>query len=459
MEAASRPSKPAALILVSLQSLHHHDTLEGSCTSGRRFNVDGLVLSLGSSSSRQTIVRSKAVTPESPGKSSAATSSRLPQLTATSFLQQRIAYIDSEQPQRPSQASTSKPILPISHPATLTDSHSRHHSYLRISLTEKCSFRCTYCMPAEGVPLTPDDRLLSTQEVKRIARVFVQMGVKKIRLTGGEPTLRKDLVEIVRYLDSLRSEGLESIGLTTNGLVLSRMLPDLVAAGLTHVNISIDSLQPDRFASISRMSPKVLQKVLTTIDEALLYQPRLKVKLNVVVMKGMNDDEVNDFVELTRHRNLDVRFIEYMPFNSNAWSTEALLPAAELLQRVQAVHPVARHVDEANDTTRHYAVQGFAGRFGFISSMTDHFCASCNRVRVLADGNLKVCLFGNKEVSLRDALRTGHDDEALGSLISQALDRKHFKHAGMKDPKEIWEAAEGRGAGGSLGREMSRIGG
>lgn len=318
-------------------------------------------------------------------------------------------------------------------------------------------------MPAEGVPLTPDDRLLSTEEVKRIARVFVQMGVKKIRLTGGEPTLRKDLVDIVRYLDSLRGEGLESIGITTNGLVLARSLPELVAAGLTHVNISIDSLLPDRFASISRQSPKTLARVLATIDDALRYAPQLKVKLNVVVIKGMNDDEVASFVEMTRHRNLDVRFIEYMPFNSNAWSTQALIPAAELLQRVQAAHPpgsVQRHVDEANDTTRHYAIRGYKGRFGFISSMTDHFCSTCNRVRVLADGNLKVCLFGNKEVSLRDAMRSDQvDDEGLGKLISGALDRKHFKHAGMRDPKEIWEAAEGRSVDGGLGREMSRIGG
>lgn len=365
-------------------------------------------------------------------------------------------------------------------PPTLYDTFSRKHTYLRLSLTERCSFRCVYCMPKEGVPLTEDSHLLSTDELKRIAKAFVGMGVSKVRLTGGEPLLRKDAVEIVQYLR--HDLGVKEIGLTTNGLVLNRMLEPLIEAGLTHLNISIDSLQPQRFASLSRMPEKTLSKVLRVIDQALQVRARqraaasggtsplpLKIKLNVVVMKGMNEDEVSDFVRFTKDKDIDVRFIEYMPFFSNSWSTKSLLPSAELLERVQqdfGTQNVVRSHDLQNDTTRHYSIRGHEGRFGFISSMTDHFCGSCNRVRVLADGAMKVCLFGSGkgEVSLRDAVRSispvsgsNDDDDHLKHLISSALNRKHFKHAGMKDPKAIWEAAESKGE--QQGREMSRIGG
>ncbi|CAO1628562.1 unnamed protein product [Sympodiomycopsis kandeliae] len=360
-------------------------------------------------------------------------------------------------------------------PPTLYDTFNRKHTYLRLSLTEKCSFRCVYCMPKEGVPLTPDGHLLTTDEVKKIAKAFVQMGVTKVRLTGGEPLLRKDIVEIVRYLR--HDLGVQEIGLTTNALVLARVLDPLVEAGLTHLNISIDSLKPDRFASLSRMSPNTLQKVLRTIDLSLAkrhaqlqqqHPSPLKVKLNVVVIKGNNQDEAVDFVRFTKDRDIDVRFIEYMPFLSNSWSTSSLLPSADLLAAIQQQYPAAvnRSIDSSNDTTRHYSVSGFKGRFGFISSMTDHFCGTCNRVRVLADGAMKVCLFGSGkgEVSLRDALRrqestsTEHEEEHLKGLISSALNRKHFKHAGMPDPKAIWQAAESSDST-TQGREMSRIGG
>jgi cyclic pyranopterin phosphate synthase len=365
-------------------------------------------------------------------------------------------------------------------------------------------------MPPSGVPLTPKPHLLTTPEVIRIAKAFVEMGVRKVRLTGGEPLLRKDVAEIVRKLrDDL---DVREIGLTTNGLVLERMLPELVSSGLTHVNISIDSLRHDRFAELSRMPGKTLDKVMSAIRAALNIRKAqidggmdpskaLKIKLNVVVMKGRNEDEVADFVDLTRDMDLDVRFIEvsrlnlsfarelvlmppssafssqYMPFFSNSWSTSLLVPSSDLLTSLSARHSnIERHIDSANDTTRHYTIPNHRGRFGFISSMTDHFCGSCNRVRVLADGGMKVCLFGDGgkgEVSLRDAIRQlppsstgevaeGEDaDLPLKQLISLALDKKHFKHAGLRNPLEIWQAAEGKkgGEATSVGREMSRIGG
>ncbi|CAO1634375.1 unnamed protein product [Parajaminaea phylloscopi] len=390
-------------------------------------------------------------------------------------VQQRIADIDLASPwpaqsARPRAAHGVEP--PLVPQPSLSDSFGRDHTYLRISLTERCSFRCTYCMPASGVPLTPDDRLLSSSEIKRVASLFVGMGVKKIRLTGGEPLLRSDLLDIVRHLHTLRSAGLESIGITTNGLVLGRLVNPLVEAGLTHLNISIDSLRPARFASVTRMHERAFDKVMQSIHKALHIRRQqieagmakpLKVKLNVVVMKGSNEDEIKDFVDFTKEHDLEVRFIEYMPFNSNSWSTSLLTPTSSLLDALRASYPtgsIRRSFDDSNDTTRHWSVRGYKGRFGFISSMTDHFCSSCNRIRVLADGNLKVCLFGNKEVSLRDALRADHhDDRLVKSLISQAIDRKHFKHAGLADPKAIWQAAEGQSGDSEAGREMSRIGG
>ncbi|KAJ1929817.1 hypothetical protein IWQ60_000846 [Tieghemiomyces parasiticus] len=288
----------------------------------------------------------------------------------------------------------------------LTDTFQRQHTYLRISLTERCNLRCTYCMPEEGVHLTPAANLLTTPEIVYLARLFVQQGVTKIRLTGGEPTIRKDFVELV---------GLRSISVTTNGIALKRKLPELVANGLDGINFSLDTLDPLQFQLITRR--KGMERVLECIDQALAY-PGVNVKINCVVIRGVNDQEVPAFVEFTRNKPINIRFIEYMPFD---------------------------------------------GQFGFITSMTDHFCGTCNRLRITADGNLKVCLFGNAEVSLRDYLREHtagelrtlaeagsspdrsrlaqllvSEDGSIGTgrdkllqVIHQAVKNKKQRHAGM----------------------------
>lgn len=309
----------------------------------------------------------------------------------------------------------------------LVDGIGRSHNYLRISLTERCNLRCQYCMPEEGVQLTPAKNLLTTAEVIRLATFFVSQGVTKVRFTGGEPLIRQDLVYITKSIASL--SGVESVGLTTNGITLQRHAMKLKEAGLTSINVSLDTLIPEKFEFISRR--KGFHKVLASID-ACLELGFESVKVNCVVMKGMNEEEILDFVSLTQDKPMDVRFIEYMPFDGNKWNTKKFLPYQEMLSTIQDKWPdLKRHTDTLNDTAKHYVVPGFAGRVGFISSMSQNFCGTCNRLRLTADGNLKVCLFGQSEVSLRDCIRSGASDDDLLHVISSAVKRKHPRHAGM----------------------------
>ncbi|XP_050934029.1 LOW QUALITY PROTEIN: molybdenum cofactor biosynthesis protein 1 [Lates calcarifer] len=316
-------------------------------------------------------------------------------------------------------------ILPFS--SFLTDNFGRRHTYLRISLTEKCNLRCQYCMPEEGIKLTPRGQLLSTSEVLTLARLFVQEGVDKIRLTGGEPLIRPDVVDIIAELRKL--EGLKTIAVTTNGMNLARLLPKLKDAGLDLINISLDSLVPAKFEFIVRR--KGFHKVMEGIDMAIEmgYNP---VKVNCVVMRGLNEDELLDFVALTEKKPLDVRFIEYMPFDGNKWNFKKMVSYQEMLDRIRQQWPKLEMLQTGHtDTAKTFKVQGFKGQVGFITSMSDHFCGSCNRLRITADGSLKVCLFGNSEVSLRDVLRSGASDEELLQIIGAAVGRKKKQHAGM----------------------------
>ncbi|KZV70960.1 molybdenum cofactor biosynthesis prote [Peniophora sp. CONT] len=316
---------------------------------------------------------------------------------------------------------------PLSNSA-LTDTFGRQHNYLRISLTE----RCFYCMPNEGVELSPKATLLSNDEIIRLAHLFVRSGVTKIRLTGGEPTVRKDIVDLVGRLNDLRSIGLQSIGMTTNGLVLHRYLPALIENGLTHVNISLDTLDPFTFEIMTRRRGH--EAVIRSLDAALDSGRLESVKLNVVVIRGLNDREVLDFVEMTRDRPVSVRFIEFMPFTGNKWDKSKMIPSTDLLERIRGRYPdIGKASDELNDTARSYQVPSFRGSIGFISSMSDHFCGTCNRLRLTADGQIKVCLFDAKEMSLRDQMRSGVDDDELLRTIGKAVHGKKEKHAGMED--------------------------
>ncbi|XP_074587466.1 GTP 3',8-cyclase, mitochondrial-like [Curcuma longa] len=311
----------------------------------------------------------------------------------------------------------------------LVDSFGRFHNYLRISLTERCNLRCQYCMPEEGVELTPNSELLSHDEIIRLASLFVTSGVDKIRLTGGEPTIRKDIEDICSSLSNLK--GLKTLAMTTNGIVLLKKLPRLKDCGVNAINISLDTLIPAKFEFITRR--KGHQKVMESINAAveLGYNP---VKINCVVMRGLNDDEICDFVEMTREKPINVRFIEFMPFDGNVWNDKKLVPYAEMLDRVrQRFKNVERCKDHPTDTAKNFKIEGHCGTISFITSMTEHFCAGCNRLRLLADGNFKVCLFGPSEVSLRDPLRAGVDDLKLKEIIGAAVKRKKIAHAGMFD--------------------------
>ncbi|KAJ4830801.1 GTP 3',8-cyclase, mitochondrial [Turnera subulata] len=311
----------------------------------------------------------------------------------------------------------------------LTDSFGRMHSYLRISLTERCNLRCQYCMPAEGVELTPSSQLLSHNEIVHLASLFVSSGVDKIRLTGGEPTLRKDIEDICFSLSSLK--GLKTLAMTTNGITLARKLPKLKECGLTKLNISLDTLVPAKFEFLTRRKghDRVMESINVAVESG--YNP---VKVNCVVMRGYNDDEICDFVRLTRDRPINVRFIEFMPFDGNVWNVKKLVPFSEMLDTVEKQFKSLKRVqDHPSETAKNFQIEGHIGTVSFITSMTEHFCAGCNRLRLLADGNFKVCLFGPSEVSLRDPLRGGADDHELRRIIGAAVKRKKASHAGMFD--------------------------
>ncbi|KAJ4763284.1 hypothetical protein LUZ62_073659 [Rhynchospora pubera] len=317
----------------------------------------------------------------------------------------------------------------INSDSMLTDSFGRFHSYLRISVSERCNLRCHYCMPAEGVELTPSSHLLSQEEIIRLAGIFVSSGVTKIRLTGGEPTIRKDLDAICLRLSGLK--GIETIAMTSNGVVLAKKLPRLKECGLNALNISLDTLVPAKFEFMTRRKgmERVLESIYAAVD--IGFDP---VKVNCVVMRGINDDEICDFVELTRDKPINVRFIEFMPFDGNVWNFKKLVPYAEMLDRVkQKYKDIRRLRDHPSDTAKNFQIEGHRGKISFITSMTEHFCAGCTRLRLLADGNFKVCLFGPSEVSLREPIRAGVDDLGLKQIIGAAVKRKKAKHAGMFD--------------------------
>ena len=358
----------------------------------------------------------------------------------------------------------------------LTDTHGRHHNYLRISLSERCNLRCQYCMPPEGIPLSPSSHLLTNDEIIRLVDLFVKNGVNKVRLTGGEPLLRKDIVPLVQSISgklwqsqTTGSEGL--VGITTNGISLSRHIKDLVNAGLTGVNISLDTLREDRFVEITRRKglQKVIRAVQDTIDvfkdkygDVRVADGGSRVKINCVVMKNFNDDELEDFVHMANDQfkgDVDMRFIEWMPFNDNGWNRSRFVSYKDMMTKIRNGEDskLERIGDGPNDTTKWWRVQSAgaqieqSSRIGFITSMSEHFCASCNRLRITADGKIKVCLFGSneKEVSLRDIMRQssmgeGGNENDLSRVIHAAVQKKSFSLGGYDNPDDIAIAADNR---------------
>lgn len=278
-------------------------------------------------------------------------------------------------------------------------------------------------MPEEGVPLSPPAHLLTTPEIVYLSELFVHQGVDKIRLTGGEPTVRKDIVDLMHQIGKLRSNGLKELCITSNGISLHRKLDSMVESGLTGVNLSLDTLDPYQFAIMTRRKGhESVMKSINRILEMNKLGAGIKLKINCVVMRGLNDREILPFVELTKDHDLEVRFIEYMPFDGNKWAEKKMLSFAEMLALIRERYSEVQKVqDHKNDTSKTYKVPGFAGRLGFITSMTHNFCGTCNRLRITGDGNLKVCLFGNAEVSLRDILRESNNGNPINAEAMEAI--------------------------------------
>jgi cyclic pyranopterin phosphate synthase len=283
----------------------------------------------------------------------------------------------------------------------------------------------------EGIPLSPPANMLTTPEIFYLSSLFVSQGVTKIRLTGGEPTVRRDIVPLMQQLGSLRPNGLRELALTTNGISLHRKLDAMVEAGLTGVNLSLDTLDPFQFQIMTRR--KGFDAVMKSIDRILEMNKlgaNIKLKVNCVVMRGLNEREILPFVEMGREKDIEVRFIEYMPFGGNKWSENKMISFQEMVDIIRTKYPGLERVPgHKNDTSKTYKVPGFVGRVGFITSMTNDFCGTCNRLRITSDGNLKVCLHGNDEVSLRDILRKDNggdpiDQEAFERIKQIEMDRR-----------------------------------
>lgn len=332
-------------------------------------------------------------------------------------------YPPNPEPQKSSSSRLSalKSAKPFSE--FLTDTFNRQHNYLRISVTERCNLRCLYCMPEEGIQLSPPARLLTSPEITYLSTLFVSQGVDKIRLTGGEPTVRKDIVPLMKSIGDLRRNGLRELCLTTNGISLHRKLDDMVDAGLTGVNLSLDTLDPFQFQIMTRRKGfDAVMKSINRILEMNKMGAGIKLKVNCVVMRGVNDREIIPFVELGRESPIEVRFIEYMPFDGNKWSQGKMFSYQEMLAVIREKYPNLEKVqDHKNDTSKTFRVPGFEGQVGFITSMTHNFCGTCNRLRITSDGNLKVCLFGNSEVSLRDIIRKANNGEPVDDATMEQL--------------------------------------
>ncbi|HNP33623.1 MAG TPA: GTP 3',8-cyclase MoaA [Flavobacterium sp.] len=307
----------------------------------------------------------------------------------------------------------------------LQDGFGRKHDYLRISVTEHCNLRCSYCMPEEGIKLTPKPHLMTVDEIISIAQTFVNLGVTKIRLTGGEPLIRKDVKEIILRLGKLDV----NLSITTNGILVSDFIETFKEARIKTVNISIDSLIKDKFNTITRRNYfDIVQK---NID--LLLEEKFNVKLNVVLIKSFNDNEILDFISKTKNKKIQIRFIEFMPFNGNQWDKSKLVSYAEIMETIKSEYSISeieRLEDAPNDTAKNFKIKSHLGSFAIISSVTNPFCSTCNRIRLTADGKLKNCLFSNSEIPLLDALRSG---ESILPLIHQNLISKKAVRSGMDD--------------------------
>jgi GTP 3',8-cyclase len=308
----------------------------------------------------------------------------------------------------------------------LTDTWGRQIESVRISVTDKCNFRCTYCMPAEGLQWLPRAEVLDFEETTRLVRVLAAMGVSEVRLTGGEPLIRRDLPELVRMLAAV--PGVEDLSLTTNGVLLDRFAGPLVEAGLKRLNVSLDSLSHTRFAELTRRD--ALDKVLAGLEEAERYPELRPIKVNAVALKGFTEQEVPALAELARRKPYVVRFIEFMPLDADeTWRGDQVLTGGEIRALIEAEYgPLVELPAKASSTAKRFTFADGKGELGFVNPVSEPFCSTCDRIRVTADGQLRTCLFSTREWDLKRPLRDGSSDDELAAAIREAVSSKELKH-------------------------------
>jgi GTP 3',8-cyclase len=312
----------------------------------------------------------------------------------------------------------------------LMDGHGRTIGDLRVSVTDRCNFRCQYCMPAEGLPWLERDEVLSFEEIERIVALLVSLGVRDVRLTGGEPLVRREFPRLAAMLAAI--DGLEDLSLTTNGYLLVRDAAALVDAGINRFNVSIDSLQRDRFFEMTRRD--ALPQVLAGLEALAQFPEAHPIKVNAVAMRGFTEDEVLPFAAFAREHPYEIRFIEFMPLDADhAWSRDQVLSGGEIREIIHAVHPLEPEPREPSATARVYRFADGRGRIGFINPVSEPFCGDCNRIRLTADGRLRTCLFSLNETDLRGPLRAGATDADLEQIVRDAVWRKELKHH-VNDP-------------------------
>jgi len=303
----------------------------------------------------------------------------------------------------------------------LLDEYYREINYLRISITDRCNLRCRYCVPEEGVQLIEHEALLTYEEILKVVSVFALNGISKIRLTGGEPLVRKEVVDLIKWI--AHTEGIKDLSLTTNGVLLKEYAAALVKAGLSRINISLDTLRPDRFSYITRRDK--FKEVWEGIEEALRHHLS-PVKINVVVIKGVNDDEIKDFARLSITYPLHVRFIEFMPIGEgNEWSQDRLVPQSQLIEEIEEMGDLIPIQPQNNDgPAKRYYLKGAKGEIGFITPMSSHFCDQCNRLRLTPDGKIRTCLFSDDEIDVKGVLRESENETEIEDILYRALQTK-----------------------------------
>ncbi|WP_371379953.1 GTP 3',8-cyclase MoaA [Sporomusa aerivorans] len=324
------------------------------------------------------------------------------------------------------------------------DSYAREIDYLRVSVTDRCNLRCKYCMPEEGIEDIGHTNVLALEEIFRLVRIATRVGIRKVRLTGGEPLVRKNITRLIAQIAALPQ--MKEVAITTNGILFADMAAELKAAGLKRVNFSLDSLRPERFRYITGRGS--MEDVTCAITKALALG-MAPIKINTVVMKGINDDEILDFVRLAKEMPLHVRFIEFMPVGDLPfYKTDRMVTVSEIKEIVGQQYSLHKSLTvQGNGPAKCYQINGGLGTVGFISAMSDHFCTECNRIRMTADGKLRGCLFGKQELNLKLALQNGASDEKIAHLFSKAIREKPNRHY------------MGEGWGADNKRKMYQIGG